>query len=42
MRVFKPTYNDRGGTSKRTSRWHVEFRDAWGKKRKAAAFKDKG
>ena len=42
MRLFRPTYKDRDGKTRKVSRWHVEFRDHWGKVRRLAAFTDRG
>ena len=42
MRLFRPTYKDRDGRTRKTSKWHVEFRDHWGKARRLAAFTDRG
>ena len=42
MRVYRPTYPDRGGRTREAARWAVEFRDANGKPRRIVAYRDKG
>jgi integrase/recombinase XerD len=41
MRVYRPTYKDRGGSTKAASRWAIEFRDAQGAVRRMMAFTDR-
>lgn len=40
-RVFRPTYKDRHGVTKRVANWYVEYTDAAGKTRRRRVGKDK-
>jgi len=41
MRVFKTTYKDRKGSTKKAARWYVEFRDHLETIRRLPAFESK-
>lgn len=41
MRVYKPKCKQRDGTTRKTQRWYVEFRDHWQVLHRLTAFKDK-
>ena len=41
MRVFKSTYKDRKGITKKSKKWYIEFFDHLNVRRRLAVFKDK-